>query len=547
MFGFGSDENNERDVSEIHYSLVQSTVRVRGRVETTVDEYDGTSEDVQDIHVELVQRGDDGARRSLRTGVGTQNLSVAVTPDSRLASVENKHVGAAPGVVTAGVKLIGFIGGTVLSALSGRPGRPAEQRDPDKDPPPPPPRDPRADWAAANEEAAAQLAANKTLASTAATQLAVVRTEIVDAHWLTVRELQVRATAIAGVLQSARAEIARIEGLYSAWRSGQKTTRSATVECYAALEDIPLRPANSPASTPPGLPPTDGPLAQLWSDFKVQLELVDARRESKAKPTTSPALGDRESHFVRWRVPRQIELWVWSGTGEVEDGVEQVGLVTRTPVVISDALCNVLGMELKEGSFGEHGGAWIFNDNGSPASIKTSDKSAMGAFADALAGAPESLVGAVEQAKKLNDTIGGIQDARVVRDQVAAERELAIAKAHVETLGVNATAADVADLARAEHAVKLRTAQRAISPEADSIDDLKRQLDRTTTEGQLEAARRANALETELAEIKAQLARVQQDVLLARKEGQLENGGVDPTNPVGGEPEAGEDDLDKPK
>jgi len=83
-----------------------------------------------------------------------------------------------------------------------------------------------------------------------------------------------------------------------------------------------------------------------------------------------------------------------------------------------------------------------------------------GALADALGSVPEQLVGAVDQAKKLTDSINGIQDAAAEREKAAAERDLATAKARIELLGLNATEEDAAALARAEQAVKLRTATR---------------------------------------------------------------------------------------
>lgn len=175
-------------------------------------------------------------------------------------------------------------------------------------------------------------------------------------------------------------------------------------------------------------------------------------------------------------------------------------------------------MELKTAFFGENGASWTFNDDGSPASIKVKDTSAAGAIATALSSAPDTLVGAVEQAKKLTDTVHGIQDAAAEWEKAAAERDLATANARIELLGVNATADDIAALTQAEQAVKLRTATRAISPQVDAVDNLKQQLELEKAKNDLEAQKRSALLETGLADLKAEVVRLEQEVAKARAE-----------------------------
>jgi hypothetical protein len=197
--------------------------------------------------------------------------------------------------------------------------------------------------------------------------------------------------------------------------------------------------------------------------------------------------------------------------------------VTRAPVVVVDGKSDIYGMSLRSGAFGEHGGKWTFGDDGAPTAITTSDKSMAGAVADALGAAPEQLAGAVDQAKKLTDTLNGIQDAAAEREKAAAERDLATAKARLELLGVNATVEDAAAVARAEQAVRLRTATRAIGPAANALEDLRGELDLLKTQNDLDAARRSAATESQLVELKAEMARLGQEVLIAKSRYQLAN------------------------
>jgi len=93
---------------------------------------------------------------------------------------------------------------------------------------------------------------------------------------------------------------------------------------------------------------------------------------------------------------------------------------------------------------------------------------------------------------------------------------LATAKARIELLGLNATEEDAAALARAEQAVKLRTATRSLAPGADALEDLKAELDRVKTQNDLDAARRTATLENQLVDVRAEVARLEQEVLIAK-------------------------------
>lgn len=507
-------------MADIPYRLVASAARVRGLRKSAHDPYDGDSVTVDDVHVELVQRGAEaaGAARTLRTGDGSQAFSVGLTSDGRVQSIEYKRVGAGPAVVTAAAKLVGFIASTALSAvrLGALAGEAKEAGDGDQVI-----AEPRKDWAAAHPEAAALLASNKSLAKAAAEKLAEVRTELLTASDLPVmRNLAARERAISEVVDDARAEVARLEALYIAWRESQRTSSTATIECTVDIANISSRQANQPATTPPTPPVAGDAHYQLWADFNVILEVVDPRRANDQPARHAPERGsvEDEARLVRWRVPRAVELWVWK-----KDPGGSVVLVTRTPIRIADERSDTHAMELRASAFGEHGGAWTFDDDGAPTAIKTDDKSTAGALADALSSLPETLVGAVEQGKKLNEAVAGIQDAAAEREKAAAERELATAKARIDLLGVNATAHDMAAVARAEQAVKLRTATRATSPSADMLDDLKAQLELQKTRDDLAAQRRTAQIEGDLAATKAEVARLEQEVLAAKARWNIEH------------------------
>jgi hypothetical protein len=504
------DERVEPAGVDIPYRYVLSRIRVRGTLVTEEDEFDGKSTSVKDVHVEVVQQGDTTVkRRKLRTGAGTQDVDATLTTDGRLQSVQHKSVGAGPAVVAAGAKLIGFIGGAVLSVANAVG---VADVDIDRDGKAPVP-DPREKWAEDHPDAARLHQAHKVLATEAADKLVDLQKQLIASDDLvTVRSLTARVAAVTSTLNTARLEVSRIETLFATWRASQTTTHTAALECLVDLDHIEPREVGTGVAQAPQVPQEGALGFDLWRDFRMILQVVDGRRSEDVVPTVIPAEGDAENTIVRWRVPRVIELWVWS---QPNDGSDPT-LVTRTPITVVDGNSDRYGMGLRTGAFGEHGGKWTFGEDGAPTAITTNTKSMAGALADAVGAAPEQLVGAVEQAKKLTDTINGIQDAAAERGKAAAERDLAIAKARVEELGINATEGDAAALARAEQAVKLRTATRAIAPGTDAFEDLKAELDRVKTQNDLDAARRTATMEGQLVDVKAEVARLEQEVLVAK-------------------------------
>lgn len=491
---------------EIHYRLVESRIRVRGTSVTSENAFAGTVREVRDVHVEVVHGA--GEQRQMRTGIGTQDISVTLAADGRLQTLEYKRTGAGPAVVAAGAKLIGFIAGTALSvvtraATGGFAGEGAE------------PPTPRTTWAADHKELAALLARNQEVVTRASTQLADLRAAVVTTSETTaLRALAARIGACVEVADAARAEVARIEAAYLAWLAGITTVTTASLECFVDLLDVAVRAPGAAVTVPPA-PPDEGALGYgLWRDFRAILEVVDARRAEGAPPVThtSGSQAVPADQAVTWRVPRSVELWIWSQSADVEE----LSLVSRSTVTVVDQGSDTHSMELRGGAFGEHGGTWSFGEAGAPTAVKTSDASMASSLANTLGGVPAQLVEAVDQAKKLNDAVYGIQDSAAERQKVAAERDLAHAKARVELLGIDATAEDAAAVARAEQAVKLRTATRAVSADADALDDLKADLDRVKTQNDLDAARRAAQNERALAEIKVEVARLEQEVLAAQ-------------------------------
>ena len=427
------------------------------------------------------------------------DFKVNLTPDGRLESIDYKATGMGSAVVTAGAKLLALIASVaravVGAAAASAPGT-HEHTKPSA----------RERWKTERADQALQLEKNQALAAEASGKLLDVRRQIVREDGLTkVKNLLVREQALVTIWNAAVAEIARLEDLYRLWAESKRTSSTAMVEYLLDLEDVPRRVEEQD----PDLTKLSGRAGDLWESVCVLIQVVDGPG-TPSSATSNDADADPTSS-VRWRISRAVELLVWK---KADDGTAT--LVNRSPARIVDGRSELRQMELKSSMFGEHGGTWTFNADGLPAAIGLQSESGVGAFANALSGVPAALVESAEQGKKLVDAWYGLGDAAAEREKAAAERELAAAKARLELVGLHATREDFAALQRAEQAVKLRTANRALSPESEALENLKRRLELATTEVSLQGQRRTALIEMDVAELKSELARVEAEAKLAK-------------------------------
>jgi hypothetical protein len=498
-------------MADIWYGFASSAVRVRAKVVTTTDEYADpqTSVAVEDVEVELINRAV-ALTECIRVGGrrGNTDFKVNLTPDGRLESIDYKATGIGSAVVTAGAKLLALVASIARAVVGAAAAGDAGTRQAKKP-------SAREQWKTDRADQALQLEKNQALAAEASLKLLDVRRQIVREDGLTkVKNLLVREQALVTMWNAAVAEIARLEDLYRLWAESKRASSTATVEYLLDLEDVPRRVGDQD----PDLTKLSGKAGDLWESVGVLIQVADGAGAPIS--STSNDADPEPTSNVRWRISRSVELLVWK---RADDGAAT--LVNRSPARIVDGRSELRQMELKSSIFGEHGGTWTFNADGSPAAISLQSESGVGAFANALSGVPAALVESAEQGKKLVDAWHGIADAGAEREKAAAERELAAAKARLELVGLHATREDFAALQRAEQGVKLRTANRALSFESEALESLKRQLELANTEVSLQSQRRTALIEMDLAELKSELARVEVEAKLAKAAHDRDNPG----------------------
>lgn len=490
--------------TEIEYRLAESVIRVSGKRTTkftTEKEPVEVGSEASDVTVQVVHRAaaGAGARARFDAGGGSTELGVQLTEDGRLESISHNSEGTGSTVVRAGAKVLAFVGSIARAASTGflaehvGQGDGAEAPTVDEQN-----RMSRAAWLATLSDADRAIVEKYTqLAALVVAQLVTLRTEMATCtDPAELRAAGTRERTLERLEADVDAQLTRINAQFAAWRARRHTTMTATLEVAVDIDKLPTT-----GQSEPSLALMSEESHQLYESFDIVVTIDRPGERSPANPTEEPE--PVAESCIRWRVPRLTAVTVWktSPTGAL-------AVHSRTPAWVVDDLCQVASLELPSKPFGDNGGSLSFRESGAPKSIDIARESGWRAFADALGDTPDQIAAGLGQAQAVRDSWGAIVDADADRAKAAAERDLATAQARLELEGLHATADTHAALKRAERAVELRTAQRAVGSDVDALDDLKLELERAKAEKDLAAMHRAAALEAELAGLSAEVARL---------------------------------------
>ncbi|HMR48580.1 MAG TPA: hypothetical protein PKE40_04020 [Arachnia sp.] len=493
---------------QIDYSLAETLITLQARAVTVVDPYveDGRPRrTIEDLQIGLVQAADPEAALTLEIDRGDRELSATLTPDGRLQSVAYNSVGTGTKVVAGAGRIIGFIGSLLASAVGG--GRKAGQTVPARRdlnaPDTGQAKDPDEDWHAKFAKEAELRDEYTATHDKAATALHQIRDDMLtEKRVAALRELRLRAEIVERVLAQALQEVARIDSLKAAWRESLRSRSSSDLRSVYHLTGIPER--SEPDLDPPAIPFDGDAGYALYRDFRL---IVEQRSSvSEGSGITSDDVHSELSGWVYWRLPREVEIWVWKVSGE-----DDPQLVSREQVWVSDGKCLLGAMEFTSSWFGEHGGEVTFNDDGRPGAIRHAQQSGAGAFFDALTGATDAVAAGVKTAKETAEGFWSLADIQAERDKAKAARDLEIAKNTLELKGVRATEQDYEELQRAEQAVKLKAAQESLAPAQapGPLALITQELELAQARNELAAEKRRAELDVSLAELRAELARLE--------------------------------------
>jgi hypothetical protein len=489
----------------MQYRLTETTVTITGTVNFTRDRFDGDVERVDAstrvATIALGLRGDptSEARRDVIVGSGLadDDFTMETSGDGRLLAVSYKSVGIGAQVTTSVAKVVAFVGGIAASLIKAGGALAADE-----------PKAKtaeelaRAEWEASNSDQLALQASGRELLKSANSQLFKTRKEVVTASDAKASSAALtRAARIQQVVDETRKDLDRIDQLYKAWRGTTKSSRTLSFSYEIALAELPL----AQSEVPPAIKSLSPASKAAWDNLGVIVGL--------GNPTIGSARGAAVDRFdepqpdvVYWRQPRVVRVWIWKRGAD-----EQPALDRTFPAVVLDELSYLAGVRLNAALFGERSGSLTFGEQGTPTKIVRADKSAIGAFAAALSEVPASVTAGLESASKAQTTFTGLLDAADERKLTAIKRRVDALNKELELKGLEATADLFDELKVLEQQVAIADAEGKLKPpsEPSELDRLKTKLEFEETRSKLEAVRRQSEMDSELADARSEIARLE--------------------------------------
>lgn len=543
-------------MTRYRYLLPESTIVIDGRVEfikdTRLEEdprlYLGTPIST----VATAVRGDssDGARDLMMPRRGDNSMTVELTNDARLSSVAFNSVGVGSKVVGAGVKVVAIVA-SVAARVAGRPwvqqGFAKEKRKA-VNTEPPTVEQARKAWETVNKEALHHQVKYAGVAKTGTEELLAVRAKLSKTKdSIVAAQAARRIQYLEDLVADSKAEVAKVDGLYEAWSSAHLEKHEQHLVFTLAIDELPIhddpssfvpawpgvkstptiqgpievdsssypawsdvestatideRPTHvDPSSLDPARPGVESaatvdesPVKDIWETLGVLIEIGPVSKQEPYRPNEEGTVkGNPDVESIHWRDPRLARLWVWRRVGPDEQPV----LEQMSDILVTDRFSNSRSLKLDGHFFGDQAAAITLDPLGCPIKFVSGDKGAVGAVADAISAAPEQFVAGLDAVTKASTALGDLSTAGADLRLKAIKRQLDQRTQDLELEGLNATAADFAELKRLKQQVEIAEAQGSLAPPSE-LAKLEGQLVQETAGRDLDAVRRDRAQVAEL-------------------------------------------------
>ncbi|MGC3993491.1 MAG: hypothetical protein QM779_05090 [Propionicimonas sp.] len=465
----------------------------------------------------------DGVRPLEPPRRGDNDITIAWTPDRRLASVSYKSVGVGSKLVGAAAKVIATVVGLAIRSDGTSLGRRSDASDAELDEPPDP-TSVRKAWDAAHTAAADHRSTYAGIADRCTKKLGTLRGEVVDGDDAVAgaRKLA-RIRQLEQILDAALKETSKVDAMFSAWSEAHLVKIPRALSQSIALDAVPVHEDASneaPQQDPNAVDDDSRGLKSLWEHAGVWIEVGPSLTNPDWRPNEDGSVdgASLRGDLVYWRIPRVARLWVWrrgaSGTPILEKSAD---------VVVTDRFSESTSMPLDGRFFGEASVDITFGDLGFPSKLVVGDKSAVGAIADAIGGVPDQVVAGLDAATKIGTSADALRDAADVRSLEVIKRQVEQRSKELELQGINATADSYAELKRLQQQVDIATAQGSLAPPS-ALATLQNELAEATARRDLDAVNRDSAQAAELAGVRAEIARLEAQIQLLQARAQLPEG-----------------------
>lgn len=492
---------------DIEYALPVSALRFGGTVSETEDTVlGGPPIQVRDTTVVLdVVAGRQRYSLRLQDGwIRDTAASFQLTDDGRLISAGVESTGrlgkVVLGVASLAANVAGMLAGVPPGALAAFM---PEQDEADAK------LTPEERIATAYTEAFPEVAQLRTkyevLVSTAVTQIADLAEQLLGATDHVQRSgLLSRLWLLEQQLPVWRAELARLEAHFSAWRAGTLISHTAQHDHVMTLDD--LRAAGVSVDAAGNVSFNSGQAAageaeRLWELFGL---VVSMDPEENAG---SPEQHDNEN-VIFVREPRVVTLTVY------ERGEDSKARVQRTvEQLVIDSASPYREVKLEESWFAKRSGSLTFSPLGALTGISHSATSSAAELADTMGGLPGTVATSLEQAQKIRTAWATLQSSGLDQQLAKVKKQVELKQQQLTATGLSATEGQSAELERLKQQAEILAQRKAIGDAglddgAREITALKQQVDLLKGQKDFSEASRSLTAEHELFELRLEIERL---------------------------------------
>lgn len=281
-------------------------------------------------------------------------------------------------------------------------------------------------------------------------------------------EISERLRSAQVALGVARAESAKLDTVFNAWRATTITTRTETYEILMTLDELRrsgarIGPDDRPAFGAGGKrSPAAGKARRLWRDLGIVVVLEE--RKGEEHPADEPSLHNK----ITVRSPRRVTLSLFkkdeaSVAAKLPFDKAKAVLIESKPHLVMDGLCDLQTITFRKSILAKRTGSFTFSALGTLTGFSTTRTASAAALADTAQALPGTAAAGLEQAKKLSDDASALRNRSIDARLAELKNEVAIKQQEISLAGLHATEAQAAELERLKQQEQILKEQQAIS------------------------------------------------------------------------------------
>lgn len=315
-----------------------------------------------------------------------------------------------------------------------------------------------------------------------------------------------------GLLAEVERSLVPLDAHHTAWLAARRTVTRSDRSIDIPTDELP--PATILGHTTGTTAQADvsglSPVArEVWETLGL---LVTVAANPDAAPAREHPLPGIDRADVVWvRVPRPVTwaLWRRDPRDEAEPGAAaRVVLVREGTSMVLDDECGHRPVRFRRSLWARRSTAVELSPAGSLSALTTSAGSVAVGLASAAADATDAVGSGLDRALAIGTARADLADAAAARRLADVTRVLDTRTAELAVAGLEATAADHAELARLQQRVALEAAGASLDPATLTAAELTRSTALTDARTDASRAARELAAETELATVRLELERL---------------------------------------